>query len=111
MSIFEDLQKLNDSLDAGIADAERYSAPEEPKVLRSSLRNYGLTRIEYNAMLEKQHGRCAACEEEKPLHIDHDHETGEVRGLLCQECNCALGFVKDDVITLTRLIAYLEKRI
>lgn len=111
MSALDGLQQQTENLALGLEDAERYTPPPEPKSLEFSLRNYGLSRADYNRMLEKQHGRCATCEEEKTLFIDHDHKTGVVRGLLCQDCNCALGFAKDDVVTLTRLIAYLEKRI
>lgn len=51
----------------------------------------------YNELFEKQKGCCAICgkhqsELEKTLHVDHDHKTGKVRGLLCQRCNQALGY-------------------
>src|SRR2546423_5792224 len=58
-------------------------------------RKFGLTLEEYDEMLAAQEGGCAICgeapEEGKILHIDHDHETGLVRGLLCQRCNHGLG--------------------
>lgn len=65
---------------------------------------FGLELSDYEAMLEEQGGRCAICREPerrlnrrgapKALSIDHDHETGEVRGLLCQDCNHALGWLE-----------------
>ena len=72
---------------------------------------YGITFADYDAMLMKQDGRCAICR--KPpkgryLHVDHDHETGAVRGLLCARCNTALGHINDDKNRLLGLIEYLE---
>jgi hypothetical protein len=62
-------------------------------------------------MLEKQGGVCAVCGG-PPLgkgryHVDHDHVTGHVRGLLCHKCNVALGLVGDDVAQLAKLTEYL----
>lgn len=82
--------------------------------LRSCLkRYYGMTLEDYNAMLSRQSGRCAACGKAPPvggkrLYVDHDHATGNVRGLLCQHCNSAIGFAGDDVSVLRSLISYLE---
>lgn len=67
----------------------------------SLLCRYGLTVEEYDALLEKQCGVCAICEALPPvgrlrrLSVDHDHVTGEVRGLLCQRCNMALHFLEN----------------
>lgn len=63
-------------------------------------RNYGITLAEYDAMLEAQDNRCAICgrtpeENGKRLAVDHDHETGEVRCLLCSDCNMAIGLLSD----------------
>lgn len=79
---------------------------------------YGLSLAEYQAMSEAQDHRCKACGRVesvigrggrlKPLAVDHDHETGEVRGLLCQACNMALGLLDDDVERLQALITYLK---
>lgn len=57
---------------------------------------YNLTPEQFNAMLLKQDNRCAVCKV-KPdyiLSIDHDHKTDKVRGLLCQRCNMAIGFIE-----------------
>lgn len=77
--------------------------------------SHGLTLDEYRGMLERQDGRCAICrgvEQWKPddrgFHIDHDHETGRVRGVLCPACNLMLGYAEDDPETLRRAIAYLK---
>jgi hypothetical protein len=71
-------------------------------------RLYGITLAEYEAMVKKQNGRCAICDEESALHVDHDHETGEVRGLLCQKCNTAIGHLRHDEHLLRRAIDYLS---
>lgn len=59
-------------------------------------------------MIEAQGGVCAACKTDKPKHVDHDHKTGRVRGMLCSLCNQALGNVRDDVKRLQGLINYLH---
>lgn len=93
----------------------RKSHPETAKSVarRAFLRStYGLEPSEFDRMLADQGGVCAICGTSDwgvkgPL-VDHDHETGSVRGLLCIRCNSALGFVKDDVTTLARMIQYLR---
>jgi hypothetical protein len=67
---------------------------------------YGITGAEVDAMIEAQGGTCAVCPG-KPEHVDHDHKTGVVRGVLCFNCNQALGNVRDDPRVLRRLIDYL----
>ena len=82
-------------------------------------RRYGVTVGEVQALAEKQGHRCAICGTHKssiphdafkhnPLVIDHDHETGKVRGLLCPTCNVGLGQFKDSVGLLAKAIAYLS---
>lgn len=81
-------------------------------------RTYGITLDDYEAMLEEQNHRCKICGSEgfvmdKDRHkiklvVDHCHETGAVRGLLCHNCNRALGLLKDSTDTLKSAIAYLE---
>ena len=93
--------------------AEYYTRPgvKEKTRERQLKRLYGLTLLQYNQMLEKQYGRCKICgktEERKSLHVDHDHETGRVRGLLCDDCNKALGFFHDDLALLYNAVDYLE---
>lgn len=51
---------------------------------------------------------CQVCGSDKKLCIDHDHESGRVRGVLCDNCNKALGHAKDDIETLKGLVSYLE---
>lgn len=73
---------------------------------------YGLTRYDCECMYAKQNGRCAGCEEcfsSDKLCVDHDHAAGLVRGLLCDQCNKALGNAKDNSETLKRLARYVVK--
>jgi hypothetical protein len=80
----------------------------------SVLARYGLTEDTYNSMLKQQHGKCAICGTTEPggygnrLHIDHNHETGEVRGLLCNSCNNGLGRFKHKPNILLRAMTYLQ---
>lgn len=71
---------------------------------------YGLTPEEYEVMKQRQNGRCAICgtESEELLHVDHCHETGKVRGLLCRPCNCGIGHLREDVDVMLSAIAYLR---
>jgi hypothetical protein len=70
---------------------------------------YGLPADELVRLEEEQGGACAICRiiPVTRLHIDHDHVTGAVRGLLCRNCNMALGLFHDDADALTRAVAYL----
>jgi hypothetical protein len=73
-------------------------------------RTYGITEEQYDAMILSQDNVCAICNKpsHKTLHIDHDHVTGRVRGLLCSGCNTGIGFFKEDIATLDRAIQYLS---
>lgn len=73
---------------------------------------YGISLQEYNQMLREQGGKCKICgtphtELGRGLYVDHCHLTGEVRGLLCQACNVALGLFKDSTKVLEQAIRYL----
>lgn len=65
-------------------------------------------------MHEQQHGLCAICRmperrTDRPLSVDHDHETNIVRGLLCDDCNNLLGRANDSTSVLSKAIDYLER--
>lgn len=76
---------------------------------RSVLKKYGLTEEHYQALLAAQSGMCAICKNpgQRRLCIDHDHVTGQVRGLLCDHCNRALGSFNDDPALLQTAANYL----
>lgn len=113
-------------------DAARYYA-ENPEKFRAEARsrharfphykrtsnlrlNYGMTTTDYDHLHRKQGGVCAICgqpprntsKKTKRLHVDHDHKTGKVRGLLCDGCNRGLGGFRDSVGTLSNAIEYLR---
>lgn len=71
---------------------------------------YGLTPEEYNSLYDKEDGKCYICLEKKDyyLHVDHNHNTGAIRGLLCNQCNRGLGFFKDNIESLHRAVNYLQ---
>lgn len=75
------------------------------------LKVYGLRPGDYERILAMQGGTCRACgarpNERRRLHVDHCHETGRVRGLLCLACNTALGHLGESVKRLSQLATYL----
>lgn len=74
---------------------------------------YGITPEDYQAMLEQQNHACAICKKKcrsgYRLSVDHDHETGQVRGLLCRACNQVLGLAGESVAILEGAISYLSE--
>lgn len=71
-------------------------------------RKYGMTEAERDESLASQAGVCAICLSAPAEHVDHDHETGKVRGVLCFSCNAALGQFKDRPDVIRRAAAYVE---
>lgn len=73
-------------------------------------RRYGMEVDEYLEMVNDQQGACAICRQFTPrLCVDHCHDTGKVRGLLCHNCNTALGKFHDNIQHLADAISYLAK--
>ena len=78
-------------------------------------RKYGLTLEDYIKMLQEQNGSCAICfvkaeeQKNKVLVVDHNHLTGEVRSLLCSQCNVAIGLLKENQEVILRAAEYLKK--
>lgn len=77
------------------------------RLSRARHRLYGIDAEKVKSLLEKQGGVCAICGDE-PNSVDHDHETGVVRGVLCKRCNSGLGQFKDSVGFLLNAVAYLS---
>ena len=77
-------------------------------------KKYGMTLDEFNALSEAQGHECCICGEKNKVHknlvVDHNHKTGEVRGLICSPCNSALGHAQDSVRVLEAMIEYLNLR-
>lgn len=98
------------------AAGRRWSrAQKETTRWRRILKVYGLTRLQWEAMFDAQGQRCACCGSDTPQgkrgwHVDHDHKTEVVRGILCQRCNPMLGCAQDSIEILQAGIAYLMRR-
>lgn len=82
----------------------------------SILRKYNLSKNEYLDILNKQDNKCAICSSNntnnrliKRFHVDHNHHTGKVRGLLCDSCNRALGLFKDSKENLIKALEYISE--
>ena len=76
---------------------------------------YGITCDDYDAMFKKQKGCCAICgvhqsELKRALRVDHNHETGKVRGLLCHNCNVGAGHFRDDPALLRKAAKFMNGR-
>lgn len=94
--------------------------PEKAKLSnrKKTLKNkYGITIEEYNQLLKRQDFQCAICgtktqkhSYQKNFNIDHNHETGEIRGLLCTACNRGIGLLQDNPTILRKAADYLEER-
>ncbi len=90
---------------------------------KRKLRDFGLTADDYNKMLKTQKGLCAICGQPetmlincsnkekriRPLSIDHDHKTGETRGLLCNKCNQGIARFDENIEYFANAISYIEK--
>ena len=74
-------------------------------------RVYGISIEEYHIMCKLSDNKCWICEKinkRRKLNIDHCHQTGKIRGVLCDECNKALGLINDNITTLFKMIKYLR---
>lgn len=103
-------------------ESQKRSREKNPRVYRNKqlLWTFGITLEQYEQMLADQGGVCAVCgkvEDEihpqskkvRNLNVDHCHQTGRVRGLLCNSCNRGIGLLNDDPTVLRQALAYLEK--
>lgn len=94
---------------------ERYPDQMRAQQARADLRvNHGITLAQYDEILSAQGGGCAICGAAKPskhrerLYIDHNHETGVIRGLLCDNCNRGIGHLGEDIERLLKAVEYLR---
>ena len=74
-------------------------------------KSYGITLDDYNALSESQNHVCAICETNKGkrrMAVDHCHDTGKIRGLLCKDCNTGIGNLNDDPNLLHKALEYLN---
>ena len=89
---------------------------QKQRSFKNNLKKYGITPENYQELFKQQEGKCAICSSSEVsvarrsynLFVDHDHETGKVRGLLCHHCNAGLGHFRDNEETLNKAIEYLN---
>ncbi len=75
---------------------------------KSRFKKYGISVAEYDTMAASQEGVCMICKRKpRRLYVDHDHNTGVVRGLLCNPCNQAIGMMHDNPNTLIAAAKYV----
>ena len=93
-----------------------YKGMPEAKRKSRRLSVYGITLEQYQSTLEKQNYKCAICFSEKPRQgksiyfcVDHNHKTGEFRGLLCGPCNRGIGYLKDNEEIIQQAVEYIKK--
>ena len=116
------VRRANPEKRAACIERSRLYKLNNPEKYRSSVRNatlkakYGIGLVEFAELLAKQGGACALCGATDPgvswgrnLHVDHDHATGRIRGLLCQPCNTSLGKFKEDPALLRKAANYIEQ--
>lgn len=89
----------------------RESGRKRISILKST---YGLSQIDFESMWKNQGGSCPICGALLELRkggytVDHDHETGQIRGIFCAACNLGLGGFKDSVLSLLNAIIYLKR--
>ena len=96
-------------------DADLKRSQTDKTINKILISKYGITLKEYNKMVEQQNNKCAICKNEykegnKKLAVDHCHKTGKIRGLLCSNCNPALGFLKEDLNIIKNLVRYIKNK-
>lgn len=91
-------------------------APNPEATRRKNLRSkYGISPEQYDALLAEQGGGCACCGKTSAggrhgrFHVDHDHKTGKIRGLLCHSCNVGIGALGDTIVGIERAARYLRR--
>jgi|SRR6267142_1728705 len=98
------------------AKRRKLENPEHVKKLEQKQKlkyRYGISFEDYHRFLDLQNGVCAVCKNppnKRSLDVDHNHITGKIRGLLCNDCNVALGRVKESIQILNSLIVYLQTK-
>lgn len=100
--------------EAKIRWQEAHPEQHQESCRRRRLKGYGLTPETYDTMWKAQNYKCSICKSQKSSsikgwHIDHCHQTKQVRGILCAKCNAMLGGAKDNIETLLSAISYLQK--
>jgi Autographiviridae endonuclease VII len=89
-----------------VVDAEAKRTKKRSYNLR---KKYGIDISEYNRIYQAQQGKCAICGNwQRRLFVDHNHKNEEIRGLLCNNCNAGIGFLKESITVFEKAVAYLK---
>jgi hypothetical protein len=93
--------------------------PENKQKIRNAyfIREYGINLNDYNNLLKLQNNKCCLCFSDFDFdnknkfypRVDHNHKTGIIRGILCNSCNLALGYIYDNLNVAKNIVSYLEK--
>jgi hypothetical protein len=73
------------------------------------MQKYGIGADDVDELIRQQGGLCAVCREREAKQVDHDHRTGEIRGIVCLHCNAAMGAFHDDPDLIRRAIEYVKR--
>lgn len=88
-----------------MADTKRQPNTNREQKLK---KRYGISEADYNKLLTRQRGRCGICLRYRKLVVDHCHTKGGVRGLLCSNCNSALGLFEENPRFFAQAVQYLK---
>ena len=94
---------------------KRRKEPSYSSYFKDIKKKYGITKDEYQVLLKSQNNSCSICyvdflarDTKRKPHIDHDHETGKIRGILCGPCNMGIGQLKDSIEIVESALKYLK---
>ena len=77
--------------------------------IKHYIRKYGISKEKALELVDNRIGKCEICFNEKPLVVDHQHDTGNIRGMICSSCNSMIGYSKENIQNLYSCIEYLRK--
>lgn len=107
---------IDGARDKNLAYGKRHRTPAVKRA-QDLKAKYGLTLVDFDRLLVEQEGLCAICKRPPRggrwvrLYVDHDHQTGNVRGLLCNRCNLGVGHFDDDASLLLKAAQYLQRSV
>ena len=98
-----------------VKDSGEYARKLDKRIIKDKRlrKKYGISIEQYDEIVKNQNNACWICHrppKKQSLHVDHNHKTGKIRGLLCHNCNYGMGrYFKEDIDNLRRAAEYLEK--